>query len=328
MTRGRRDHQKEDRKKTAQEVMRSINDTLGPGTITFGNDARHITSYIETGVLPLDILLDGGLPRGRITECFGDFSSLKSYIGLRAISSVQEDGGVAMLVDTEHSFDPEWAAACGCNVSNLIVQHPTTGEQAADAVQMGLSMGVDLCVWDSIAASQPAQEASVQLSGDKNIQPARLAALMSIALRRLNTTNKNTAILCINQTRTKVGVVFGSPETTPGGKALGFFASYRVRFVKAGKIRTTRKTYDGEKMVVAHYTTGQKIKCELVKSKLSVPEKEVYFVWDLVKGEVDEDSYLAAVAFEHGLYTSILEAKKHLGSTKVRSTIREAARNG
>ena len=81
-------------------------------------------------------------------------------------------------------------------------------------------------------------------------------------------------------------------------------------------------------MVVAHYTTGQKIKCELVKSKLSVPEKEVYFVWDLVKGEVDEDSYLAAVAFEHGLYTSILEAKKHLGSTKVRSTIREAARNG
>ena len=161
----------------------------------------------------------------------------------------------------------------------------------------------------------------MQLSGDKNIQPARLAALMSIALRRLNTTNKNTAILCINQTRTKVGIVFGSPETTPGGKAMSYFASYRIRFTKAGRIRKTRKTYDGEKMVVAHDTVGQKIKCELVKSKLSVPEKEVWFVWDLEKGEVDEDSYLAAVAYEHGMYPSIRAAKAVLTNPKIRFTI-------
>ena len=107
-------------------------------------------------------------------------------------------------------------------MDDLIIQHPDTGEEGVDAIQMGLSMGVDLIVWDSIAATQPGQEAGVQLSGGKNLQPATLARLMSVALRRLNTTNKNTAILCINQTRSKIGVMFGSPETTPGGKAMSF----------------------------------------------------------------------------------------------------------
>jgi hypothetical protein len=177
-------------------------------------------------------------------------------------------------------------------------------------------------VHNSIAATQPGQESTIQLSGDKNIQPARLAALMSIGVRRLNASNKHTAVLCINQTRMKVGMVFGNPETTPGGKAIPFYASYRVRFTKAGRITENRKTHDGDKWVTVKDVKAQKIRAELMKSKLSVPEKEVWFQWSLEKSAVDEDSFLASAALERGLFPNYQSALNSLTSTKTRSKIR------
>jgi recombination protein RecA len=308
--------------RTVQEIAAQINASLGPDTIGFGSDSRFVVTHLPTGVLPVDVLLDGGLPRGRFTEFFGDFSTLKSYIALCAIASCQAEGGSAMLVDTEHSFDPEWGRSCGLVVDDLIIQHPETGEEAVDAVQIGIVNGIDLVVWDSIAATQPGQESTIQLSGDKNIQPARLAALMSVGIRRLNASNKQTAVLCINQTRMKVGMVFGNPETTPGGKTLPFYSSYRVRFTKAGRLTETRKVHDGEKWTTVKDVKAQKIRAELIKSKLSVPEKEVWFQWSLVTSSIDEDSFLASTALEHGLSPTYQAALKSLTSTKTRSRIR------
>jgi recombination protein RecA len=285
---------------TAAEIRDQINASLGKDAVQMGNDPRYVVTHIPTGILPVDVLLDGGLPRGRIIEFFGQFSSLKSYLGLCAIAQVQDDGGTAALIDTEHAYDPVWAASIGVDNDALILYQPTTAEQACDAMQIALDEGIDLIVWDSVAASQPKAESEVMLSGDKNIQPARLAAFMSIALRRLNSSNSNTAILCINQTRSKVGVTFGSPETTPGGNSLPFYASVRIRFVKSGRVTETRQQWDGEKMATVRDTTVQKIRCELVKSKLGRPEREQWFQWDVRESQVDITGYLISVGLEVG----------------------------
>jgi len=287
-------------KATPASVRDSINSAMGKNAIQFASDPRYEVSHIETGILPIDVLLDGGLPRGRITEFYGGFSTLKSYIGLKAIAECQADGGIAVLEDTEHSFDPVWATAIGVDIPSLIIDRPQTGEEALDKMQVAVVNGADLIVWDSVAATQPRDVSTVQLSGEKNPQPARLAALMSTGLNRLNTVNSTAAILCINQTRSKVGVVFGSPETTPGGNALPFYASIRVRFSKAGRITETRQMWDGDKMATVHDTVMQKIRVELIKTKLSTPEREQWFQWNVRDAEIDELGYLIAVGLSTG----------------------------
>ena len=315
---------------TAKQIKDQINKALGKDAIQFASDPRYQVTHIPTGVLPIDVLLDGGIPRGRITEFYGGFSSLKSYIAYCAIAQCQSEGGTAMLIDTEHAYEQAWGESIGINQDELIIDRPITGEEAIDKMQVAITGGVDLIVWDSVAATQPRDESTVQLSGDKKIQPARLAALMSTGLRRLNTTNKQTAIIAINQTRSKVGVVFGSPETTPGGNALPFYASLRVAFRKAGRTTEARDQWDGDKMAKVHDTLLQKIRVELIKTKLSRPEREQWFQWDTVNSQVDIIGYLIAIGLESGYIkrpksgsTWVVGQKKCRGPKGVRQYLEE-----
>lgn len=329
----------------AEKVRDEINSVLGAGTLKMGNDPSLIVTFIPTGVLPLDVMLDGGLPRGRFTEIYGDYSTLKSYVALSAIAETQANGGVAALIDTEHAYDPEWAEAIGVDTKQLILppyDQITTGEEAVDVMQNLVAADADLVVWDSIAATYPQDEAKKRLSKE-NIQPARLAALMSTATRRINAVNRKTAILCINQTRMKVGIMFGNPESVPGGKSMPFFASYRIALRKAGRITDTYKSWDGEKNVTSKRTIAQKIRCELMKSKLSSPEREAWFTWDLINGEIDLTGYLIAFGLEDGFIQKGSGTWKMNGKTfrgeaalrgyldsnpKVKSKMREAALAG
>lgn len=289
--------------KSAQDIAAEINSALGKSIIKMGNDDAFVTTYLPTGLTPIDVLLGGGVPRGRFTEFYGDFSTLKSYAALNLIANVQAEGGTAMLVDTEHSYDREWAQDIGVDTKALILQQPKVIETGFDAMQVAISNGIDVIVLDSVAASQPKKESVVMLSGDKEMQPARLAALMSTAIRRLNSENSRTALLFINQTRHKIGVMFGSPETTTGGRALSFYSSYRVRFSKAGRVYETKKSWDGDTNASLRKTVKQKVKVELVKSKLSDPEREVWLVWDIPKAELDETAFLVAWGIDNGVLT-------------------------
>lgn len=288
-------------KPTPGELATMINSALGKDTVRLGSDPSLRVSFLPTGVMPIDALLEGGLPRGRWVEIYGNFSTLKSYVALSAIAQTQKAGGTCVLIDTEHAYDPEWAAHIGVDTERLIVEHPATGEEAVDVTQVVVANGVDLVVWDSVAAILPKQEADVRMGGDKHLQPARLAALMSAALRKITAGNSTTALLCINQTRQKVGIVFGSPETTPGGMALPFYASYRMAMRRVGAVKQTHKVWSGDKYETRHTTIGQKVRCELTKSKLSKPEQEVFFVWDSVNAMVDTDSFLLSRGLELGL---------------------------
>ena len=288
-------------KPTPGELVNLINSSLGKGTVMLGSDPSLKVEYLATGVMPIDALLEGGLPRGRWVEIYGNFSTLKSYVALCAIAETQKIGGTCVLIDTEHAYDHEWAAQIGVDTERLIVEHPPTGEEAVDVTQVVVANGADLVVWDSVAAILPKQEANIRMGGDKNIQPARLAALMSAALRKITAGNSKTALLCINQTRQKVGIVFGNPETTPGGMALPFYASYRMAMRRVGSVTTVHKVWTGDKYETRKTTVGQKVRCELTKSKLSKPEQEVFFVWDNVNARVNTDSFLLSRGLELGL---------------------------
>lgn len=286
---------------TPSDIAKSLNTVFGEGTVLLGSDPSLTVTFWPTGVLPFDALLGGGLPVGRSIEVFGDYSSLKSYLALKAIAAVQAQGGVAALVDTEHAFDPEWAQALGVDTDDLIVQMPETGEDAVKVTEVLIRNGTDLIVWDSVAATQPKQYAE-KAPGDDN-QPGALARFMSSSLRRLNSINKKTCLLYINQTRVNVGMTFGPAEANPGGKALGFYASQRIRMVKAGKITHTEKAHDGEKLIDVRVTDAVKIKAVLEKSKLNRPLREEWFLFDLHGGRIDETAWLIAQGLERGVIT-------------------------
>jgi recombination protein RecA len=282
----------------AESLADYINRLLGEGTVQLGSDPSFAVKFLPTGVLPIDYLLEGGIPRGRFVEMYGSYSSLKSWIALRAIARTQEDGGKAGLVDPEHAFDPIWAVSNGVDTDSLVVMHPPTGEDAVNVMEVMIRNQFDLVVWDSIAATLPKVEQ--EKSAKDPVQPARLAALMSSSLRKLNAANSRTGIICINQTRLNVGQVFGNPEVTPGGKAMGFYASYRLSLSKAGKVTEPRKIWDGEKYVNSKVITRQKVKAVLEKSKLSTPHRESWFLFDPNTGDVDEVDFLVAVGLEKG----------------------------
>lgn len=285
----------------AQQLAAEMNKVLGPGTVRMGNDPSLQVTRLPTGVLPMDVLLDGGLPRNRYVEIYGDFSTLKSFVALRAIATTQASGGVCAVLDTEHAYDPEWAATLGVDVDSLIVQHPETGEEAVDATQAMVSAGADLVVWDSVAATLPKAEANK--SASDSVQPARLAELMSRAMRRITATNSNTALLLINQTRMNIGMTFGPSESVPGGKAVPFYASYRIRLTKAGKDQEEVKVWDGSKMTTTRSVKAFKIRAHVDKSKLSAAHREAIFTFDLTHGEVDEVGYIISEGLTQGLIT-------------------------
>jgi recombination protein RecA len=283
--------------KTPKNLMTEVNKLLGQDAVIMGSDPRLSVQYIPTGVIPIDVLLKGGLPRGRWTEFYGDFSTLKSYIAYRALASTQHSG-VGGLVDTEHAYDPGWFQSLGGKPSDLVIQRPNTGEDAVAAIEFLVRQGIDLIVWDSIAATLPKDEAAKDPRNTS--QPARLAALMSAALRRLNAANKRTAVLALNQTRTNVGIVFGPSESIPGGRALPFYASYRVSLRKAGKITRDVRTWDGDKYITVKERIGIKVRAQLEKSKLNAPDREAWMVYMLKDGTLDDIGFLMAQGLEHG----------------------------
>lgn len=316
---------------TAQALMAEVNKALGDNTIRMGSHKSLETSFIPTGLLPIDILLQGGMPRGRFVEMYGDYSTLKSYVGLNAIAATQKLGGIAAIIDTEHAFEPEWARSVGVDVDNLIIWPDRedgevhTGEEAFDVAQMLIAQKVDFISFDSIAAALPQAESNKRLHGE-NIQPARLAMLMSAGLRRLTATNSKTAMLFINQTRLNIGVTFGSNEALPGGKAMPFYASYRVALRKTGKITKDVKYFDGQKWNGGKEQIGQKFKAEVTKSKLSKPFRDIWFDWNLENGQIDLPGFIIAQAVEQGIVklngnTWDFHGKKAVGREKFKTLV-------
>lgn len=286
---------------TPAELAAMINKQFGPGAIMMATDEDLEVKRWPTGVLPLDHILDGGIPRGRFVEIYGPYSTLKSYVLYKALGAVQKAGGRVALIDTEHSFDPDWATDLGVDIKKLMLSRPETAEQGIGVMEALVRQRFDLIGFDSIAAAIPKQHQEVAPGDDT--QPGALARVMSKGLARLNAANKHTSAIFINQTRSKIGVSFGSPTTTSGGVAMGYYASYRLSFVRVGKVNEDRQKWDGEKYINAKSTVAHKIQVSLDKSKLSAPHGDALFTYDLRTGEVDDAGYLIAQALERGLVT-------------------------
>lgn len=288
----------------ALEIAAQVNAKLGGNAVKLASEPEFEVTYLPTGVVPIDILLGGGLPRNRFTEVYGDYSTLKTWVALKAIATTQANGGMCCFIDTENAFDPAWARRCGVDVDALIYRHPDNGEEGIDMANVLLrEHDIDLLVWDSIAATEP-QDIQKKRQKGENSQPGRLAALMSEGLRALNTANSNTAMLFINQTRLSIGITFGDPTAIPGGKAMGFYAAYRLCFRKTGKVREDVDQYIGGKRTSTKQTVAQQIKVSIDKSKVSAPHKDTTLLWDFAAGGLDEEDFILGLAMESGLATT------------------------
>ena len=255
------------KEEAALSAMEQIRAKFGEGSIMKFGDARKTdVDAIPTGCLSLDIALGiGGIPRGRVIEIFGPESSGKTTLAQHVVAEVQKMGGIAAFVDAEHALDPLYAEKIGVNIKDLIISQPDSGEQALEIVEtLVRSNAVDVVVVDSVAALVPQKE----IEGDMGDQHMGLQArLMSQALRKLTgSINKtNTVVIFINQIRNKIGVFFGSPETTTGGNALKFYASVRVEIRRAAQIK------QGENII------GNRVKVKIVKNKVAAPFRTCEF---------------------------------------------------
>ncbi|HEY6455372.1 MAG TPA: recombinase RecA [Steroidobacteraceae bacterium] len=258
----------ENRKKALTAALGQIEKQFGKGSVMRLGDAPAIwdVEAVSTGSLGLDIALGiGGLPRGRVVEVFGPESSGKTTLTLSVVAEVQRAGGTAAFVDAEHALDPSYAEKLGVNIGELLVSQPDTGEQALEITDMLVRSGaVDLVVIDSVAALTPKAEIEGEMG---EMQVGLHARLMSQALRKLtgNIKRSNTMVIFINQIRMKIGVMFGSPETTTGGNALKFYASVRLDIRRIGAIK------NGEEVV------GNMTRVKVVKNKVSPPFREAEF---------------------------------------------------
>jgi recombination protein RecA len=292
----------------ADTLRQQINKMMGGNVLQMGSDKRYEVDYMSTGLLPIDILLNGGIPRGRFVTVTGAYSTLKSYIGLRTLAEVQRNGGLCALIDTEHAYDPSWARSLGVNTKELIVWPPldddedVTGEEAFDITEVLIRNKLDLIVFDSVAASLPQQEQNKRLSKE-SVQPGRLAALLSLAMRKLTAQNSKTGMLYINQLREQIGVTFGNPEKATGGRALPYYSSIILNIRAAGYITESAKVYDGDQYNTTKRKVGQRFVGQVQKSKLSTPWTDLYFNYDMRTSAIDLTTFLFAQGVEIGEIT-------------------------
>jgi recombination protein RecA len=307
-----------DRQKAVELAIEQIEREFGRGSLMrLGDAARQRIDVIPTGSLALDLALGvGGIPRGRVTEIFGSESSGKTTLAQHIIAEAQKAGGTAVYIDAENALDPAYAAACGVDIDALHVSQPDTGEQALEiAERLVRSMGVDIIVVDSVAALVPKAE----LEGDMGDSHVGLQArLMSQALRKLTAAinRSHTSVVFINQLREKVGIVFGNPEVTPGGRALKFYSSVRIDLRRAESLKK------GSEIV------GSRVKARVVKNKVAPPfrtaEFDILFSQGISKeGDLIDLGVGSGIIKKAGAFLTFGEHKLGQGKENAREFLRQ-----